>query len=155
MTREALDTLRAHAEHLASEAARTDGYVTGYMVGDPDAPTLVPNLDGHRLLRQLENVRAVLASASVETDAGLAVIGRVIIIEDGDGRRSRYTLVAPGQGDPAAGLVSADSPVGSAIYGSRAGHVVRVVTPSGAWTAVVAGVEDGSGYVTEWDPRLT
>ena len=155
MTGEALDALRTSAERLAAEAARTDGRVAAYLVGDPDAPTLVPNPDGHRLIRRLENVRAVLASASVEADAEVAVIGRAVTLEDVDGNRTRYTLVAPGHGDPAAGHLSADSPVGRAIYGSRAGQVVRVDAPNGTWTAVVANVDDGSESVTEWDPRLT
>jgi transcription elongation factor GreA len=155
MTRESLEALRTKAERLASEAARTDGYVSAYMIGERDAPTLVPNLDGHRLIRQLEMVRAVLASASVETDAAVAVIGRVVTLEEADGSRTRYTLVAPGHGDPASGLLSADSPVGRAIYGSRAGQLVRVEAPTGAWTAVVADVADEPDCVTEWDPRLT
>jgi hypothetical protein len=154
MTGEAMDALRSNAERLATEAARTDGYVTGYMVGEPDAPSLVPNIDGHRLVRQLENARAVLASASVESDKGLAIIGRVVTLEHADGSHSAYTLVAPGHGDPTVGRLSADSPVGSAIYGARAGDTVEVRAPNGTWTAVVTSVDDEGDCVSEWDPRL-
>ena len=37
---------------------RSGGYVTAHMTGEPDAPTLVPNIDGQRLLRQFKTVRA-------------------------------------------------------------------------------------------------
>jgi hypothetical protein len=155
MTRDAFEELRATAARLANEAAQGDGFVTGYMVGDADAPSLVPNLGGHRLIRQLENVRAVLAAAAVETDSGVVVIGRVVTLEDADGQRSTYALVAPGHGDPARGMLGADSPVGRAIAGSRAGDTVEVNAPNGTWTAVVVSVEDEGSSVTEWDPRLT
>jgi hypothetical protein len=155
MTRDAFEELRATAARLANEAAQGDGFVTGYMVGDADAPSLVPNLGGHRLIHQLESVRAVLAAAAVETEAGVAVIGRAVTLEDADGARLTYTLVAPGHGDPARGLLSADSPVGRAISGSRAGETIQVDAPNGTWTAVVVGVEDEDRSVSEWDSRLS
>ena len=69
MTSDALTGLRAKAEQLAGDADRTGGYVTVHMSGEPDAPTLIPNIDSQRLLRQLNGVRGALALARVETDA--------------------------------------------------------------------------------------
>jgi hypothetical protein len=121
MTVDALTGLRARAEQLAGDADRTGGYVSAHVSGEPDAPTLVPNIDGQRLLRQLSGVRGALALARVETDARLAVIGRRVTLEGPDGSRTSYALAIPGDGDLAYGRVSVDSPVGRAIYGSPSG----------------------------------
>ena len=141
MTSDALRGLRATAEQLAGDADRTGGYISGHMSGEPDAPTLVPNVDGLRLLRQLNIVRRVLALAHVETDARLAVIGRHVTLEGPDGSRTSYALVIPGEGDPGNGRVSVDSPVGRAIYGCEGGDEIRIDAPDGTWTATVISVE--------------
>lgn len=141
MTSDALDSLRTHAEGLASEIDRTGGHATACLTGEPDAPTLVPNFDGQRRVRLLQGVRSTLAVARVETDARLAVIGRRVTLEAPDGSRTSYALVIPGHGDPAKGWLSADSPVGQAIYGRRAGDEVRVDAPNGPWRATVVSVE--------------
>jgi hypothetical protein len=141
MTSDALAGLRAKAEQLAGDADRTGGYVTAHMSGEPDAPTLVPNIDAQRLRRQLDGVRGALALARVETDARLAVIGRRVTLEAPDGRRTSYALVIPGDGDLANGRVSVDSPVGRAIYGCGGGDQIRIDAPDGTWTATVISVE--------------
>jgi hypothetical protein len=141
MTMDAMSALQADWERLAAEAARSSGYLTAYMSGEPDAPSLIPSVDGQRLVRQLTNVRAALAIASVEPNKVLAVIGRHVTLEGADGTRTNYTLVIPGEGDPSEGYVSADSPVGRAIYRRRAGDDVRVDAPDGVWFASVVSVE--------------
>jgi hypothetical protein len=141
MTRDALTGLRARAEQLAGDAERTGGYVDAHISGEPDAPTLVPNINGQRLLRQLNSIRRVLALAHVETDARLAVIGRNVTLEGPDGTRTSYALVIPGDGDLTNGQVSVDSPVGRAIYGCEGGDEIRIHAPDGTWTATVSSVE--------------
>jgi hypothetical protein len=141
MTIDALTALQVEAARLARDADRTGGYVTSHVTGEPDAPSLIPNIDGQRLVRQLTGIRAALARASVETDEGLAVIGRRVTLEDADRTRSLYELVIPGDGHAASGRVSVESPLGRAIYGRQAGDVVRVDSPDGAWTATVVAVE--------------
>ena len=141
MTGDALSGLRAKAEQLAGDAERMGGYVSAHMSGEPDTATLVPNIDGQRLLRQLNSVRRALALAHVETDAGLAVIGRRVTLAGPDGSRTTYALVIPGDGDPASGQVSVDSPVGLAIYGCGGGDEIRIDAPDGAWTATVISIE--------------
>jgi hypothetical protein len=140
MTIDALSDLYADAARLTEDAERTGGYVTARVAGE-DTPSLVPDIDGQRLARQLMGIRSALAAAHVEPDEGLIVIGRHVTLEHSDGSRARYALVIPGDGDPAKGRVSADSPLGRAIYGRRAGDVVRVSAPDGAWAATVVSVE--------------
>ena len=141
MTSDALSGLRATAEQLAGDADRTGGHVSAHMNGEPDAATLVPNIDGLRLLRQLNIVRRALALAHVETDARLAVIGRRVTLEGPDGSRTSYALVIPGDGDPANGQVSVDSPVGRAIYGCAGGDEIHIDAPDGTWTATLVSIE--------------
>jgi transcription elongation GreA/GreB family factor len=141
MTVEALGTLQADSERLAAERALASGHVAAYMTGEPDAPSLIPNVAGQRLTRQLTSVRAALAKASVETDEVLAVIGRRVTLEADDGTRTHCTLVIPGEGNPSEGCVSVDSPLGQAIYRRRAGDNVQVDAPDGVWFATVLSVE--------------
>ena len=140
MTREAWTALDADAARLADEAQRRDGYVTGRLDGEPDAPTFVPNIAGQQLRRQLTTLREVLAEAVVVDEPGLAVIGRRVTLDDGD-QRTGYSLVAPGAGDPEQGWISAESPVGQAMLGARIGEEVTIQAPAGSWTARVVNVE--------------
>jgi hypothetical protein len=141
MTSAMLSTLETDANRLATEADHSDGYITAFFEGEPDAPSLVPNVPGQRLVHQLTSVRRALSTAQVEADAGLAVIGRRVTLEEADGTRTSYTLTIPGEGDPQHGWVSVSSPVGSAIYLGRVGDVVAVEAPAGRWTATVVAVE--------------
>jgi hypothetical protein len=141
MTGDALKALRTEAERLAVDVDRRGGYVTAQMTGEPSARALFPNIDGQRQLRQFNAVHGAVALARVETDERLAVIGRLVTLEGPDGARTNHALVIPGAGSPANGRVSADSPLGRAIFGRRAGDEVRVDAPGGTWTASVVSVE--------------
>ncbi len=61
---------------------------------------------------------------------GRADLGSVVHVEQ-DGDEATYTLVGASESDPAAGRISADSPVGRALLGARTGDVVTVRTPRG------------------------
>ena len=141
MTREAWEALDADASRLTAEVMAKEGYITGRLDGETDAPTFIPNIEGQQLRRHLETVRAVLAQAYVVDDPELAVIGRRVTLEEPDGTTSTYALVIPGEGDPRNGWVSVDSPVGSALLSRRVGDEVTIQAPAGAWTAVVASIE--------------
>ena len=139
MTREAFDMLEADALRLSQELARTNGYVSGHMSGEPDAPVFVPNIGGQQLLRQYDSIRDVLSSALIVDEADIAVIGRRLTLEDDDGA-AEYALVIPGDGDPANGWISADSPVGRAVLGRRVGERVTIQAPAGARMAKITRV---------------
>jgi hypothetical protein len=141
MTREAWEALDADATKLTAQVLEKDGYVSGHLDGDADAPTFIPNVVGQQLLRQLDNVREVLARAAVIDDPGVAVIGRRVTLVEADGAASTYALVIPGEGDPANGWVSVDSPVGAALLGARIGEKVTIAAPAGAWTAEISRID--------------
>jgi transcription elongation factor GreA len=46
-------------------------------------------------------------------------------------RTEEYEIVGSGEGDPSAGRVSSESPVGSALLEHRAGESIEVETPAG------------------------
>ena len=56
--------------------------------------------------------------------------GSRVRVRDADGEEE-YTLVRRGEGDPAHGRISTESPVGRALLGGRPGDEVEVQTPGG------------------------
>ena len=141
MTRDAWKRLDAVATRLTREVIATDGYVTGRLDGESDAPSFVPNIVGQQLLRQLNTVRTVLERAVVLDAPEVAVIGHRVTLREADDSTSVYELVIPGDGNPRNGAVSVDSPVGSAILGRRTGDLVTVAAPAGSWSATVIGID--------------
>lgn len=137
MTSEVHALLDAELDRLSRDVVEKNGYVSGHLDGETDGPRFVPNIPGQQARRQLERLRDVLERCVVVRDGDLAVIGREVVLREGDGTISRYELVVPGRGNAAAGLVSADSPVGAAILGRRVGHLVTVAAPAGSWTATI------------------
>ena len=57
--------------------------------------------------------------------------GAVVEIEDAEGGRRCVRLVDKEESDPAAGLISVQSPVGQALLGKEEGDVVTVRRPKG------------------------
>lgn len=141
MTREAWDALDADFFRLTAQVAANDGYITGRLDGENDAPSFVPNIVGQQLLRQLNTVRDVLDRGVVVDDPAVAVIGRRVTLEEADGATSTYALVIPGDGDPRNGFVSVDSPVGSALVGRHIGEEVVIQAPAGSWSATISRIE--------------
>ncbi|HEX5038645.1 MAG TPA: GreA/GreB family elongation factor [Candidatus Limnocylindria bacterium] len=141
MTPEALAALETDDARLAAQVVANDGYVTGRLDGEIDAPSFVPNVVGQQLLRQLDNVRDVLARGVVVDDPAVAVIGRRVTLEDSEGGTSTYALVIPGEGDLRRGRVSVDSPVGAALLGHRVGEDVTIDAPAGSWAATIVRIE--------------
>lgn len=136
MTLEAFEALEADALRMSQELARTNGYTSGHMSGEPDAPVFIPNISGQQLVRQYDAVREVLLAAVVVDEPDVAVIGRRVTLEDEDGSAD-YALVIPGEGDPTNGWISVDSPVGSAVLGKRVGERVSIQAPAGVRHATI------------------
>jgi transcription elongation factor GreA len=66
-----------------------------------------------------------------ETD-GEVDIGEVVRVRDLTSKEMiEYRIVGTGEGDPAAGDVSHESPVGAALLGRRVGQTVDVAVPDG------------------------
>lgn len=111
MTAQARAQLEADADRLTGAVIEKNGYVTGHLDGEADAPSFVPKIAGQQARRQLETIRRVLERALVIGDPEMAVIGRAVTLRESDGATAHYELVIPGAGNAVAGLISADSPV--------------------------------------------
>ena len=82
------------------------------------------------LRERLDN--AVVVEAA-EGDEDVVRFGsRVEVVDETSGRPATYTLVGQAEADISTGKLSADSPVGRALAGARAGDVVTVPTPRGS-----------------------
>jgi transcription elongation factor GreA len=80
-----------------------------------------------RILELEQRLRtAVLISAQARSAVSLGATVRYEV----DGQPGELIIVGSSESDPAAGRVSASSPVGRALLGRRAGDVVLVATPS-------------------------
>jgi transcription elongation GreA/GreB family factor len=140
MTSTARDALDAEAARLAADLAA------------PAAHRGAPNEHeepGDRLVRlpvraapaRLEALRGVLAAARVTDEPGIVAIGRRVTLREADGATWDAAIVAPGEGDPERGWLSADAPLGAAILGRRAGDRPLVEAPGGAWAVEIARIE--------------
>jgi transcription elongation GreA/GreB family factor len=131
MTREAwltlvdeLGRLRADVASLAGELA--DGVVDLAVI---------------KAARRLDVLSAVLDAAERIHESERAVIGRRVTVLEPEGESVSYRLVFPGDGDPAQGCISADSPLGSAILGCVPGDKVEVTAPAGRRLVTVLSVK--------------
>jgi transcription elongation factor GreA len=108
---------------------------------DVEAPTVSVSGEIHVLTQRRDALRAALGAAVVAEDDGAVIIGRQVTVRDADGDTDTYVMVPPGTGDPRAGRISPDSPLGVALLGRRAGEDVEVQAPAGSWRATVVAVD--------------
>ena len=87
--------------------------------------------------RRLRTLDAAVERCHVTDDARAVAIGRRATVHHADGSSTSYRLVAPTDGDPGDGCISADSPLGQAILGARPGDVVQVRTAVGSPRSLV------------------
>ena len=95
----------------------------------------------HVLTQRRDALRSALGAAVVADDDGTVVVGSRVTVRDAEGDADSYVLVPPGTGDPRAGRISPDSPLGAALLGRRAGEEVDVQAPAGAWRATIVAVD--------------
>ena len=82
-----------------------------------------------RLREKLLTAEVVEAGASGD---GTARFGATVTFEDEQsGRSQSFRLVASHEADPAAGALSVESPIGTALNGRAVGQVVELNTPKG------------------------
>jgi transcription elongation factor GreA len=84
---------------------------------------------------RIRSLRGRLDGAEIVEDAGRdeVGIGSVVDVRDESGEEMTVEVSAVG----GAGTVSPTSPLGAALLGRRAGEVVEVQAPRGAWKATI------------------
>jgi transcription elongation factor GreA len=80
--------------------------------------------------RILDLERRVRTAAVIEAEAGGAITMGSTVVYEHEGMRAELTIVGSTESDPAAGKISAASPVGRALIGHHAGDDVAVATPA-------------------------
>lgn len=76
----------------------------------------------------LANVKII---DTIKTVSGVVNIGSTVIIQEEDFEPEEYRIVGSQEADPANGLISFQSPIGSALYQKKVGDVVKAETPTG------------------------
>jgi transcription elongation factor GreA len=97
-----------------------------------------------RLERRIAELEARLENASVvhrPTGDGEITVGAHVRLRDGDvGKTEEYDIVGSGEGNPSAGRISLESPIGRALLGHREGEVIEVEAPAGRRRLKILGV---------------
>jgi transcription elongation factor GreA len=122
-------------ERVAS--ARSDGDLKENFAYH-DARQDLGMLDG-----RVQTIEGILASATVITEAaadGTVRLGSKVVVRDEFGE-SNYRLVGPAEVDLGRGWISHESPLGTALVGSRVGEKVTFQTPGGDRSAEIVAVD--------------
>jgi transcription elongation factor GreA len=110
-----------------------------------DASVQLEEADDRDLVRGLaERTREVLARARPVPegpDDGVVRLGSTVRLRDAGGAESRLQLVDGAELEEGEPQVSADSPVGKALLGRRAGDEVAVDSPDGGYRVTLLAVE--------------
>jgi transcription elongation factor GreA len=143
LTREAYERLRRELEYLRTVRRREiaeeirDAWESEL---DKDEDVALPfetaKEDQAVVESRIATLEDILARATIIDEAAArasdtVTVGSVVVLVDDRGEEHVYQIVSPVESDPAAGKLSAESPVGAALLGKRAGERVRVQTPSG------------------------
>ena len=149
ITREGLERLRKEVEQLETTGRREGAERIRIAREWGDLKENAEYHDAKNSLALLERRITILRerldnAVVVETEgAGGDVVrfgSTVEVVDESSGRPAEYTLVGEAEADVGTGLLSADSPVGRALQGARAGDVVKVPTPRGSRELRVARV---------------
>jgi transcription elongation factor GreA len=146
ITAAGLEALKAElAELRARRPDVVDRVATARSDGDlkenfayHDARQDLGMLDGR--VGTIEGLLANAVVIEVEKGDGSVRLGSTAVVKDDFGQTT-YTLVGPAEVDLAAGRISIDSPMGTALLGHRPGDAVTFNTPAGERTAEVVAVE--------------
>jgi len=139
ITPEGLEELRAEIDQLEGPArhAMAERIKAARELGDlkENAEYHIAKDDQAHLETRIKRLRSKLRTAvvvEVDDDAETFAFGRTAeVLETGSGKVHTWTLVGSTEADLAAGRISAESPVGTALRDSRLGEDVAVETPGG------------------------
>lgn len=96
---------------------------------------------------RIRDLESLLANAEVIDVARLKGTARVVfgatvsLIDEADGKASRYRIVGEYEADMKLGLISITSPLARALIGKEVGDVVSFVVPAGEKNLEIVGVE--------------
>jgi transcription elongation factor GreA len=147
MSAEGLEKLKAEIDHLTTEGrnavalrikeARAHGDISEN--AEYDAAKHEQALLEGRIAALEQHLRG--AQVIEETSRHMIGLATPFVLEDlASGSSHRYSVVSTYEADAGAGKLSAESPVGRAVIGARAGDTVTVATPRGERKFKVTGI---------------
>ena len=80
--------------------------------------------------RELDQILENYQLITKTDDTGTVSVGSTVIVKV-NGNTKEYTIVGPQEIDPAKGYISNESPIGTALIGSKVKDKVEVNTPAG------------------------
>jgi len=93
---------------------------------------------------RIQELEILLANARVideKIPMDVIQIAAIVTIQEGDFEPEVYTIVGPAEANPREGRISHESPLGRALISHRAGDIVHVEAPDGAFNVRVIKVE--------------
>jgi transcription elongation factor GreA len=82
-------------------------------------------------IRELEYMLRNAVIIEANGDKGVISIGSHVTIQEEDFPEETYHLVGPAEADPSKGMISHESPIGSALMDHKVGDTVEAETPGG------------------------
>jgi transcription elongation factor GreA len=82
-------------------------------------------------IQELEDMLNHAHIIGTEQDASIINVGDTVIIQDSEGEIEEYTIVGVAEANPTVGLISNESPLGSALLGHTVNDEVLVTAPAG------------------------
>jgi len=140
---ERLQQKRALLEQQLTDAGKRAGEAAGVNCDWHDNPAYDDAVNQMRMLSfQIEQVKQAISQAEVveePSDQNIVQIGSTVIVCM-DSEEVEYQIGGLNEGNPSAGIVSYESPLGRALIGHKTGDVVQVMTPSGTITTKLLAV---------------
>ncbi len=85
----------------------------------------------HARIRQIEEMLKNVSIITSEGETDTVRIGSTVELEYSGGKKKSYKIVGSNEADPLNGLISNESPLGSAFLDRKKGEKVDVETPGG------------------------
>jgi len=140
LTQEGLDKLQADLENLTTDRRRevAERIKTAREFGDisenseyDDAKNEQAMLES-KIAQLEERLRSATVVSTDDLGTDQVRFGSVVHVKDSKtGKSTVYTIVGSAEADIAAGKLSNESPVGSALIGQKRNAVIKVPLPSG------------------------
>ena len=93
-------------------------------------------------IRTVEHmVSSVVVIPTEQISNGVVAVGSRVSVLDEFGRKQNYAIVGRAEADPRTGLISNESPIGSALLGRHPNDEVKVKTPRGVIMLKILAVE--------------
>jgi transcription elongation factor GreA len=95
---------------------------------------------------RIQNIERILKNCQIIPEGKVpgrekVEIGAHVSIREGDLPVETYHLVGPAEADPRNGMISFESPIGSALMDHKVGDIVVVKTPGGEMSLLITAIE--------------